>query len=480
MPLFSSIHDDAGDIVWFRRAAILAIIVFVPLIVLLQWLQRDSGAAVLTRPRADLAVIETPQDPGLSRLTVASKVAVRLRGFAIASRSEGDEAEDQELLTEIEYSAITRAERLRAAIVMAELAGAETALSRLETLAREADSEGELAREIQALRAWYPTAGSNPNAAFPVELADSFRLRHGWFADLALSFGKPDGDQLRWQTVGGGHRLTSVASWSYGTQGIITLVGIIAAIGVVGRIRSGEVSRAYDGVSEPDQVYVESFAVFLGAFFTLLVASVFVIGSTSVSAVVLTQSLLLAIAATMAWPMLRGCAASDTLRDLGFHRGEGVAKEIAFGVMGYLAAAPLAIAGIVVAIGVEAIFGPQRDAVGFPMYEEPLGGSWTGVVLGALAAVLWAPFVEEALFRGALYGWLRVRLHWGWSIAISSALFGLIHPYSPSGLVQVAISGIALGMLREWRGSLIAPITAHLLHNAVLTATSIAYLLAAQ
>lgn len=98
------------------------------------------------------------------------------------------------------------------------------------------------------------------------------------------------------------------------------------------------------------------------------------------------------------------------------------------------------------------------------------------VWIGAITAVVWAPLVEELLFRGALYAGLRSKLGWVWSVVISSVLFGLIHPYTPSGMISVAFGGVAFGLLREWRGTLIPCIVAHALHNATITTVTITVL----
>lgn len=48
----------------------------------------------------------------------------------------------------------------------------------------------------------------------------------------------------------------------------------------------------------------------------------------------------------------------------------------------------------------------------------------------------------------------------------------MIHPYSPLGMLQVAFGGLLFGMLREWRGSLIAPMVAHAINNGVIALVS--------
>jgi len=46
--------------------------------------------------------------------------------------------------------------------------------------------------------------------------------------------------------------------------------------------------------------------------------------------------------------------------------------------------------------------------------------------------------------------------------------FGLMHGYELFMLMPVISLGFGFAFLREWRGSLIAPMVAHFLHNATV------------
>ena len=82
-----------------------------------------------------------------------------------------------------------------------------------------------------------------------------------------------------------------------------------------------------------------------------------------------------------------------------------------------------------------------------------------------LAAIVFAPIVEELIFRGVLYPAAKhfagpnVAL-WGVSI-----LFALTHA-NLAALLALAVLGIILTFLYETTRSLIAPIIAHSLFNA--------------
>ena len=81
----------------------------------------------------------------------------------------------------------------------------------------------------------------------------------------------------------------------------------------------------------------------------------------------------------------------------------------------------------------------------------------------ALALALISGFAEELFFRGAVQG--------SWGIVAATLLFALLHtgPGRPFLLwtAFALIAGAAFGVLAQERGNLLAPITAHVLVNAV-------------
>ena len=81
-------------------------------------------------------------------------------------------------------------------------------------------------------------------------------------------------------------------------------------------------------------------------------------------------------------------------------------------------------------------------------------------------AVVLAPLAEELLFRGILYTLIkqhgRPRLAlWG-----TSLLFGAIH-FNLAALPSLCFLGLVFAWLYERTGNLLAPVTAHVLFNAV-------------
>ena len=103
---------------------------------------------------------------------------------------------------------------------------------------------------------------------------------------------------------------------------------------------------------------------------------------------------------------------------------------------------------------------PLQDAVLlFQESENPV--TFIGLIL---LAVVVAPVIEESVFRGGVYRYLKGRTSITLSLLISGLLFGMIHGNLQSlpGLVAV---GICLGLAYELSGSLRVPMFFHAFFN---------------
>jgi len=91
---------------------------------------------------------------------------------------------------------------------------------------------------------------------------------------------------------------------------------------------------------------------------------------------------------------------------------------------------------------------------------DPLALLW-------IAFIIFGPAFEEVFFRGFLFaGWLRSRLGPVGTIALTSALWAVLHiQYNVYGMVQILIIGIALGIARLKTGSLWSPLLMHFVWN---------------
>jgi uncharacterized protein len=118
-------------------------------------------------------------------------------------------------------------------------------------------------------------------------------------------------------------------------------------------------------------------------------------------------------------------------------------------------------------------------------------GELAGQFLGVLATALIVAVIEELLFRGAIFGGLRRAMRWPAALALSSAVYAIVHfmarPANPpevdwlSGLrvlptmlagmtelhtlipafINLALAGVILGLAYQWTGDLSASIGIH-------------------
>jgi len=95
--------------------------------------------------------------------------------------------------------------------------------------------------------------------------------------------------------------------------------------------------------------------------------------------------------------------------------------------------------------------------------------AWLPALL--LSFVVLAPLGEETLFRGFLYqGIAASRAGPIGAIIVSSVVFALLHvQYDWYGIVAVAATGLFLGVVRYWTGSLLLTMLLHGVANLVAT-----------
>lgn len=88
-------------------------------------------------------------------------------------------------------------------------------------------------------------------------------------------------------------------------------------------------------------------------------------------------------------------------------------------------------------------------------------------VFGVLAIAVFAPLLEEVLFRGAIQGYLMRRLESPWSaILIASLIFGIIH-MNPIQILYATLLGFVFGWIYYRTGSLVPVVIGHVLNNSL-------------
>jgi CAAX protease family protein len=101
--------------------------------------------------------------------------------------------------------------------------------------------------------------------------------------------------------------------------------------------------------------------------------------------------------------------------------------------------------------------------------ERLVWGSAGAVAADVLDSCVFAPVLEELLFRGVLYGTLRLRLGTLPATIASGALFALAHGYGVVGFASVFASGVLWAMAYERTRSLLPGMLAHAASNVQAT-----------
>lgn len=95
----------------------------------------------------------------------------------------------------------------------------------------------------------------------------------------------------------------------------------------------------------------------------------------------------------------------------------------------------------------------------------------SGTIFAFFSSVIFAPMVEEIMFRGIVLH--RLKIKWGInvSILVSSILFGLLHGFS--GFLSATIFGICMSLILIRTNKIIIPITIHFFNNLAAELPSI-------
>lgn len=437
----------AGFLAWLVLIAAVGITMWV------QWL----GPAPAT-------VQDEMSSPG-GLIMIAGRYAV---GGSAAGEKLGGEIGDQ-LAETLEQFAVTPEDKLRAAIVRAELLGPDSAIEELDGVEAElADADApayapELRTDVSELR-------RSLVSGVP-EFSEGFYDRHGWFAKLAAVRTLDDTDPAREAVLGQGKQTFAVAVGGILGAGVLGVIGFVLSIIAVVMLARRRLRTYYRPHAPGGSVYLEVFALFLLSFLGVSYAAGAIQSSTGAD---YSRYLIWLLVLVPFWARLRGADRAMFKDAMGWHTGRGVFREIGAGVVGYVTCLPIFALGIGATLILAAIVSlfQSGDAPSAPpthpiLNEIQAGNVWA--MLGVyLVASVWAPFVEESLFRGALFHHLRGRLHPLLAALAVGFVFAAIHPQGLIAIPALMSLGVVFCLLREWRGSLIAPMTAHALHNGTL------------
>ncbi len=299
--------------------------------------------------------------------------------------------------------------------------------------------------------------------------------RYGFFGEIALVRGRPkDAGAPVIDQLSGLLTLLSVVTLG----GIVLLAaGVLLLVTLVVLVGMGKFETRFVPPTRGGSVYLEAVAVFVAGFLVLkgVLLAVPYLPLDAVGQNIAALGLQWLLLAAVLWPLLRGEKFHEWCLATGWHRGAGLINEVACGVVGWIAAVPLFIAAGLISAGLVAAWelikgnpdGPRPlpDAAIFDLLSR---GNTAMLVAVFAIGTIWAPLAEESIFRGCLYRHLRGRLGIVLSSVLVALVFGFMHGYGVLFVPPVIALGFAFSIMREWRGSIIAPVTAHLLHNATL------------
>ncbi|MCW5764909.1 MAG: CPBP family intramembrane metalloprotease [Phycisphaeraceae bacterium] len=476
-PLHVAPHEPGS-----ARAAMLAWMIALVLLGLTVYLQQSAAASRAAPPTAGApASIEPPGNDGL---VIMSRLAVRFRSEPAIARSAAE--------TLLGMAAELRErDRVRLAIVLNDIdplhARGNDLLARVEAaLPPQRPSTdplaGELLQDVRLLRNLY---AQGPAALTPQDF-DRLERHHGFFGRLARLFGTPDGDPAR-------SALVPRETWPvYALAAFIifgcfaAITGLVLCILLLQQVRSRIIVPVHRPAAPGGSLGIELLAVFVAGFIAVkllvtLAHATAPAGQASQAAAwtgLLAQWLLLPL--VLLYPRWRaGAAASGEFLGLtAASRRAGLVREVLVGIAAWCACIPLLVLGALASVALSWLWSlvSQPTGAGSPAPGNPVidllsgfGNPWQIAVVVALA-VVWAPIVEELVFRGGLYGHLRTRFGVLSCAVASAVIFGLMHGYPLLMLGPVIGLGVGFAITRHLRGSLIAGMTAHALHNGLVVA----------
>ncbi len=437
-----------------RKAAPWAWPVILISVLFIGWLVNVIPTGALESEEAAVSRAELGSAADLALLQIQSQAI-------IASASMDADSATQAIETLREQTSGTRA---RAAVVL------------LEDFINIPDSEPiaglrEL-KESEGAPNWLEEVEISLNTGVTEEQRAVLRRELGWFADLAAGPDRAEpvkAREIRRRSTG---VIFLVMLCLLGAAGVI-LAGGVFLIALARQQRLTGKAMKLEPETFPRGVMLEVFALYLGMIALGELGSIFFHGGFSMGGYILS------IGVPLAWPLFRGHKWKPFLRSLGWHRGEGVWKEIGCGILGYSGVLAIASIGIaltwILTISVGTFSGGGAEAAAEPAGPEPhpilgwmFSGDWIARILCLLLAAVLAPLLEEAVFRGALHRYLRGRLGFFASALITGVIFAGLHPQGWMAIPALGAIGIGFSLLREWRDSLIAPMVAHSINNGAL------------
>jgi membrane protease YdiL (CAAX protease family) len=298
-----------------------------------------------------------------------------------------------------------------------------------------------------------------------------------WFGSLLVVHSEPQDEEQRqavqWEALKTAWVLTSGVV----LLGVLLIGGIFGSVWLLWRAVTGSESFRFSLSPVPPGFFLEAFALAL----VLNVSASLVFQGHSLAMILVPTFTLLGLVALSR----SGMPLSQWWHEVGLHRGAGLVRESLAGVAAYAMLLPFLLGASVLVwalVQLAARFsGSESPFQAAPVPQHPLvaelireGPAWEkGILL--LGVMVVGPLVEEILFRGLLYRFLRGGTYrWGRIVSVLASavanglVFAALHPQGYLAIPALGTLGAWLCLVREWRSSLVACAVVHGLNNSLV------------
>jgi len=381
--------------------------------------------------------------------------------------------------------------RLRYVTLAGELKGPDEAIKQADVIQNAlAGEDAPVSQQdecvLKALHGLYSDYKAGRWDAPSLKPGDDELLRNelGWFGELALSPEMADAHSARDEVLAAAWRTLALVILATLLVLGLCIAGLAGAITFLVLIFLGKTRSAIHSGSGNAAIYAETFAVWMLLLLVLTsVAGLFAWRPPEMQLLVSSAALVLTLGALI-WPIVRGVPWSQVRRDIGWFPGRRPLVEILWGVVCYVSNLPVLVIGLLVMLALLSLSSAVAGAPGgldpmrapaHPIIDWVGSAGWGGRIYIFLLACLIAPVIEETVFRGVLYRHLRestAKWRTGTSVAFSTALnsgiFAVVHPQGLLATPALMAVAAGLSLAREWRGSLLAPMTMHATNNGMI------------
>ena len=307
--------------------------------------------------------------------------------------------------------------------------------------------------------------------------------RLGFSGRLLLN--PPDAATVTRAALASQSQAAAVAAVLFLVMGILFfLFGIVALLFILTYVLTGSSPSQFTATNNANNVYVETFALWLIAFFgvQMLVGHLELL-KTHEQRMIANPIFFFGSLIVLLWPILRGIPASQMFAEIGW-TPKKFFRNTLLSLPAYAAWLPAVLVGFfVVFMLMQLVPMPTAEGEfavpampGHPIQEMLAGGSMLTWVTIVIAACVAAPIVEETMFRGVLYRHLRgLSMKYGKEISIivsaliNGVIFASLHPQGILVVPLLTTLAIGFSFVREWRDSLWTSILMHAFNNTMVT-----------